>query len=81
MKMFLVVMRSALAYLGGLNLQLLETEVIARVTHHLVSLHAAETLTKFLLRAIIEYHQLELGITKQLFLLNLDQFGILVTPI
>ena len=55
-------MRSEPAYLGGLNLQLLETEVIVKAKHHLVSLHAAETPLKFLLCSIIEYHQLKLGI-------------------
>ena len=80
MKTFLVVMISILTYLGGLNLQSLEIEVLALTMHHLVSLHEAETLMKFLLRTIIEYHQIELGIDKQLFLLNYNKFGMLVTP-
>ena len=70
MKTFPVAMRSVPAYLGGLNLQSLETEVIAQVMYHLVSLHEVETLTRLLLQIIIEYHQLELGIDKQLFLLK-----------
>ena len=56
MKTFPMAIRSELAYLGGLYLQSLETEVIAQVPHHLVSLYKAETPTKLLLRSIIEYH-------------------------
>ena len=56
MKTFSVAMRSVLAYLGELNLQSLEIELIAQVTHHLVSLHEAEIPTKLLLRLIREYH-------------------------
>ena len=56
MKTFPVAIRSAPAYLGRLNLQSLETEVIVQTIHHLVSLHKAEMLTRLLLRVIIEYH-------------------------
>ena len=55
MKTFPIAMRSALAYLGGLNLQSLEIEVIAQATYHLVSLHKVETPMKTLSRSIVEY--------------------------
>ena len=61
MKIFLLVMRSAPSYLGGLNLQSIEIESIVQAIYHLISLYIAETLTKLLLKTIIEYHQLELG--------------------
>ena len=56
MKTFLLAMRSAPTYLGGLNLQSLEIEAIAQAIHHLVSLYFADTLTRTLLHVIIEYH-------------------------
>ena len=80
MKTFPVVMRSVPTHLGGLNLQLVEVETIAQAIHHLISLYAAETPTKFLLKTIIEYYQLELGTDKQLFSLSYESFGILATP-
>ena len=67
MKTFLVIMRSIPIFLGGLNLQSLEVEVIAQNAHHLASLHVSNAPTKLLLKTIIEYHQLELGVDKQIF--------------
>ena len=61
MKTFPIVMRSAPVHLGGLNLQSVEVEALAQALHHLISLYAAETPTKLLLKTIIEDCQLELG--------------------
>ena len=63
-KTFSIVLRSLLIFLGGLNLQLLEVEVIAQAIYHLVSLYSLDTPTKLLLKTIIEYHQLEIGTDK-----------------
>ena len=73
-------MMSLLTFLEGLNLQLLEVEVITQAIHHLVSLYSLDTLTKLLLQTIIEYHQLEIGTDRQLFNLDFDSYSILTTP-
>ena len=65
MKTFPIVMRSVPAYLGGLELHSAKVEALAQAIHHLISLCKADIPTRLLLRAIIEYHQLELGIDKQ----------------
>ena len=64
MKIFQVMMRSILTFLGGLNLRLLEVKAIAQNVCYLVSLCASETPTKLLLKTIIENYQLELGTNK-----------------
>jgi len=79
-KIFPVVMKSFATFLGGLNLQLLEVEVIAQAIYHLVSLYSLDTPTKLLLKIIIEYHQLEIGADKQLSNLDFDSCNILATP-
>ena len=79
-KTFPVIIRSLPTFLGGLNLQLLKVEAIAQAIHHLVLLYSSETLTKLLLKIIIEYHQLEIGTDKQLFNLDFDSYGTLATP-
>ena len=56
MKTFLLVIRSLPFYLEGLNLQSIEVESLAQVIHYLTLLYAVETLTKLLLKTIIEYH-------------------------
>ena len=50
MKIFPIVMKSLLTFLGGLNLQLLKVEAIAQAIHYLVWLYSLETLTKLLLK-------------------------------
>ena len=79
MKNFLKVIRSVPAYFGGLNLHSLEVEALVQALNHLISLHAVGTLTRLLLKTIIEYHKLELGTDKQLFSLSFDSFGLLAT--
>ena len=81
MKIFPMIMRSLPTFLKGLNLQRLEVKAIAQVIHHLVSLYSSKTLTKLLLKIIIEYYQLEIGTDKQIFTLDLDSYSILATPI
>ena len=49
MKSFPTAMRSVLDYLRGLNLHLVEVEVLAQATRHLISLCEANTLTHLLL--------------------------------
>lgn len=79
MKTFPSVMRSVPAHLGGLDLHLAEVEALAQVMHHFISLHEADTPTRLLLQILMEYHQLELGSDKQLFILSFDNFGHLTT--
>ena len=81
MKTFPVIMRSLPTFLGGLYLQLLEVEAIAQAIHLLILLYSSETLTKLLLKIIIEYHQLKIGTDKQLFNLDFDSYSSLATPI
>ena len=50
MKIFPIVMKSLLTFLGELNLQLLKVEAIAQAIHYLVWLYSLETLTKLLLK-------------------------------
>ena len=77
---FLLVMRSAPTYLGGLNLQYLEIEIIAQTIYHLASPRIAETLLRALLNTIVKHYQLELGTAKQLSLLDGKLLRDLATP-
>ena len=79
-KTFPILMRIVPAFLGGMNMHLLEVEAIAQAIHHLVSLCSADTATKFLLKMIIECHQMELGTDKQTFKLDYDSCGVLTIP-
>ena len=79
MKTFPVVMRGVPAFLGGLNLHLAEVEGFAQSIHHLISLYEANTPTRGLLQILLEYHQLELGLDKQLFSLTFSRFSNLTT--
>ena len=80
MKTFPIVMRSTPVHLGGLNLQSVEVDALAQVLHRLISLYAAETPTKLLLKTIIEDHQLELGTDEQLFSISYLSFRMLNAP-
>ena len=80
-KTFPTAMRSALDYLGGLNLHLAEVEALVQVTHHFISPHEANTPTYLLLQTLIEYHSLELGADKQLFILSFKKYSNLATKI
>ena len=55
-KTFSAVMRSVTLFLGGLNLYLIEAKVIAQEIHYITLLCAEETLTKLLLKTIIEHY-------------------------
>ena len=79
MKMFPIALRSMPVYLGGLNLQSIEVEAIVQAIY-LILLYTADTPTKLLLKTIIEYHQLELGIDTQLFSLSYASFEALAIP-
>lgn len=79
MKNFHIVMRSIPAFLGGLNLQRLEVEAIAQALYHFTSLYSSETPTQLLLKTLIEYHQLEIGIDEQIFSLGVESYHILST--
>ena len=57
-------------------MQLLEVEAIAQVIHHLVSLYLDNTTTKLLLKTIIEYYQIELGIDRKIFKLEYKLYSI-----
>ena len=76
MMVFLIVMRSTLLFLGGLDLHLLEVESITQVIYYLITLYSSETLMKLLLKTLIEYHQLEIGIVS----LSTESHHILITP-
>ena len=80
MRTFPIVMRSVSQLLGGLNLRRLEIEVIAQLLHHLISLHSTDTSTCIPLKALIEYHQLEVGSDKQIFSLKAEDYYDLTTP-
>ena len=80
MKTFPILMRSVPAFLGELNMHLLEVEAIAQAIHHLVVLCSTDTATKFILKMVIEYHQMKLGTDKQIFKLDYDSYGVLTTP-
>lgn len=75
MKTFPSTMRSVPAHLGGLDLHLAEVEALAQAMHHFISLCEADALPRLLLQILMEYHQLELGSNKQLFILSFDNFG------
>ena len=77
MKTFPKVIRSVPAHFGGFNLYSAEVEALVQALHNLILLHAAGTLTRLLLKTMIEYHQLELGTDRQLFSLSFDSFGLL----
>ena len=62
MKTFLVSMRFCLVELGGLGLYLLEVESIAQAINHFISLYVADTSIRLLLKTVIKYIQLEVGI-------------------
>ena len=81
MKTFPVIIRSVLIFLGGLNLQLQDVEVISQNLHNLVSLCTSNTPTKLLLKTIIEYYKLELGADKQIFGLSFNDNENLTTPV
>ena len=57
-------MRSYPVELGGLGLYSLEVESIAQAINHFVSLYVADIQTRLLLKTMIEYTQLEVGITE-----------------
>ena len=80
MRTFPIVMRSVPQFFGGLNLRRLEIEVIAQSLHHLVSLCSTDTSTCMPLRALIEYHQLEVGSDKQIFSLKAEDYYDLTSP-
>ena len=62
MRTFPLVMRSAPAAIGGLDLRSLEITSGAQAIHHLVSLFTSCAPSKLLLITTIEHHQLEIGI-------------------
>ena len=72
-------MRSIPTFLGGLNLRSLEIETIAQSIHYLMSLSSSNTSTKLLLKTLIEYYQLELGVGKQIFSLKIEDYYELTT--
>ena len=61
-KTFLVLMRFCPVELGGLALYLLKVESIAQAINYFISLYIVDITTKLLLKSMIEYMQLEVGI-------------------
>ena len=79
MKTFPAIIYMSLAFLGCLNLHLLEVEAITQVIQHVVSLHSSSTLTWLLSKIMIECYQIELGTDAQFFPLDFEIFRILST--
>ena len=79
MKTFLVSIRFYLVELGGLGLYLLEVESIAQAINYFVSLYIADTLIRLLLKMMIKYVQLEVGIMDFFLIRSFKDFKDLVT--
>ena len=72
-------MRSSLLKYSGLGLQSIEIESVAQTLYLFVSLYNADTLIRALLKTMLEYAHLELGITKSFLLLDFAKSNKLVT--
>jgi hypothetical protein len=79
MKIFPVLMRICLVELGGLGLYLLEVESTAQAINHFVLLYVADELIRLLLKMMIEYIQLEVGIMDFFLIRSFKDFKDLVT--
>ena len=64
MKIFPVLTRFYLVELGDLGLHSLEVESIAQAINHFVLLYIVDISTRLLLKIMIKYVQLEVGITE-----------------
>ena len=78
MKIFPVLMRFYPVELGRLGLYLLEVESIAQAINYFISLYIADTLIRLLLKIMIEYVQLEVGITDFFLMRSFKDFKDLV---
>ena len=78
MKTFLVLIRFCLVELGDLLLHSLEIESIAQAINHFVLLYLVDTLTRHLFKTMIEYVQLEVGITDFFLMRSFKDFKDLV---
>ena len=78
MKTFLVSMRFCLVELGGLRLHSLEVESIAQAINHFFLLYIVDTPARLLLKTMIEYMQLEVGITEFFLIRSFKDFKDLV---
>ena len=81
MKTFLLIIRSSLLKYGGLGLQSLEIESVTQASKLFVPFCNLDTLIRALLKTILEYVHLELGITKLFLLLDFVKFDGLVTDL
>ena len=68
-KTFPVAMRYSPKELGGLGLHSLEVELVAQIINHFASLCTTDTMTRLLLKMMMECMKLEIGAINPFFLL------------